>query len=52
MVGVMELSPGTIGAISATIAVPIFMRIMRNIKSLQYAPTLKKNFEQLKKMNS
>jgi hypothetical protein len=49
MVGVMELSPGTIGAISATIAVPIFMRIMRNIKSLQYAPTLKKNFEQLKK---
>jgi hypothetical protein len=38
----MELSPGTIGAISAAIAVPIFMQIMRNIKSLQYIPALKK----------
>ena len=44
----MELSSGTIGAITAAIAVPLFMRLMQNIKPLQHAPNSSKTFDQLK----
>jgi len=44
----MDILPIIIGAISASIAVPLFMWSMKKIDSLHHAPASHKTFEQLK----
>lgn len=43
----MDISPATIGAISAVIGVPIFMGLMRKVDGLKHSPKSKKTFEEL-----
>lgn len=43
----MDISPATIGAISAAIAVPIIMGLMRNVDGLKHSPNSEKSLEEL-----
>ncbi len=43
----MDISPATIGAISAAIAVPLFMELMRNVDGLKHSPNSEKSLEEL-----
>lgn len=45
----MDISPATVGAISAAIAVPIFMGLMRNVDALKHSPDSEKTLEELAK---